>query len=1003
MMRRRGLGIGAVALVLGCCMQEPGVGPAAAVEVSLLVDGPGTVQGFTDDTIVKKGSTITLTALPDSAAVFAGWKTDRFLTYNPLELTVEKTVTVTAVFYKRPPVSMVRIPAADSTFEMGSSAATAQQTEKPAHPVRFAYDFFMGTCEVTAGEFTSVTGSEAPAEDSLPATGMSWYDAALFCNALSKLHGYDTVYTYTAECSTPGACPYVLENLAIHYDRAGYRLPTEAEWEYACRAGSDKRYFWGDDATDADSFAWYFDNAENRLHPVGRKHPNGFGLHDMAGNAAEWVNDWLGYYSDSAVTDPAGPQGKTQEQFETEFERPLRGGSYRLSSAYLRSSVRKGPYEMSFAATQVDVGFRVVIGAFDLPPSAPETAVPSALSAEIVGKKSDLISFIGTSKIKMAFVYTAGRSRFCALVDFTTSPVKIVGCGDDTTVTQPMISPDGGFIAYGSQDEGSSGNGTITIRSLSDTAFPVTARFAGVLPRWWVDPQSGDTTLVYCDGASLDNLPRWHREKTLRRRIPGGVPEGAPEVLWGSGSYHGGLSSDGRFLGTAFPTAKLVDLQLADTNIFYFVPPWNGRNDTPQVCNLSMSPSLSDPGEALFLDFGYPEVSTLVGRPYDIHAIIFVANTRLFGSEHITGYFTTPAGYDRWNYPEWTNYSGAVVALAQTAVEGDEDGIVLINCRDTTFLTLLHGENIRHPSVWIDPADVAEKEDPYRYFGAYDIPIQTAGQVVLAKKLRLFWHRRASAECVAIGNSPTMYGFDPHALTLLPTVNIGWFQSAIGTSIAVAQRYVLPHTPELRAIILDLDASYFSVDRETIIPRMTGLYDSKGYGLDSGNSFYISGLPDEVAAKADAFDGSDWQGFDSSGSFTDSMIGGGWGEAIVEGTDYSIDDPVVRKNLELFEDLIDSAAARGVTILAVNYPQNPGYRETEMVGRAGPSRSTWLQLAAILHGFESSHPNFHFYDANNLGNHDYTDSEAWDTNHLNSRGGRKIGARIDNLLQKILK
>jgi hypothetical protein len=416
-----------------------------------------------------------------------------------------------------------------------------------------------------------------------------------------------------------------------------------------------------------------------------------------------------------------------------------------------------------------------------------------------------------------------------------------------------------------------------------------------------------------------------------------------------------------------------------------------------------MSPSLAEPGEALFLDFGYPKASTLLGKPYGFHAVIFIANTHLFSDDHVSGWFEVPQGYDLWDFTEWSNYSGAAVALAKTAIEGDEDAIMMINRDDSLYCTLVKGTNLRDVALWIDPADVSEVDDPYRYFGKYDVPIQTGGQVTLARKLRLFWHERTNVSCVAIGNSPTLYGFEPHSLTSLATLNIAWYQSSIGGSITVAMKYVLPHTPQLKAIVLDLDASYFSVDCRTTNPRLTGLYDSKGYELDSSNDFYRSGLPQAVTGKIAAFDSSSWSGFDESGAFIDSITGDGWGTAEIEGIDYAIDDPVVRANIALLDELIDSAAARNVVVLAVNYPQNPGYRETDMVGRAGPNRTTYLLLVEVLNGLEQRYDNFHFYDANNLGNHDYTDKEARDMNHLNPRGGRKLASRVDSLLQIYLK
>ncbi|MBN1308669.1 MAG: hypothetical protein JXA18_12165, partial [Chitinispirillaceae bacterium] len=244
---------------------------------------------------------------------------------------------------------------------------------------------------------------------------------------------------------------------------------------------------------------------------------------------------------------------------------------------------------------------------------------------------------------------------------------------------------------------------------------------------------------------------------------------------------------------------------------------------------------------------------------------------------------------------------------------------------------------------------------------------------------------------------------DPHAVQSLSALNIGWPQSSIGVGITVAMQYVLPHAPQLEAIVLDLDASYFDVDYRTHLPRLTGLYDSKGYELDSSNGFYRGGLPQAVVEKAAAFDEASWERLDASGVRRDSLIGSGWGEPIIEGTDYAIGDSVVQSNLAFLEKMVDTAAARNVHVLVVNYPQNPQYRSTAMAGRAGPSHATFLQFAEILHEMELKTPHFHFYDANNLGDHDYSDDEAYDTNHLNARGAAKLAGRIDSLLQAILK
>jgi formylglycine-generating enzyme required for sulfatase activity len=128
------------------------------------------------------------------------------------------------------------------------------------------------------------------------------------------------------------------------------RLPTEAEWEYACRAGSTTDYCYGDDPRELSEYAWFSENSRKSTHPVGQKKPNKWGLYDMHGNVWEWCQDWYGEYPKEPVTDPKGPKGGSSRVF--------RGGGWLDSAGYCRSALRNwdGP------SLQYDnVGFRVVL------------------------------------------------------------------------------------------------------------------------------------------------------------------------------------------------------------------------------------------------------------------------------------------------------------------------------------------------------------------------------------------------------------------------------------------------------------------------------------------------------------------------------------------------------------------------------------------------------------------------------------------------------------------
>lgn len=244
---------------------------------------------------------------------------------------------------------MVCIPA--GRFLMGnvSGHPAGEEDETPVHEVVITRPFLMGRTEVTQAQYEAVMGnnpSSFTGEDH-PVEEISWGAAVAFCNALSILEGYDTCYTNGSEGTI---CDFTAN---------GYRLPTEAEWEYACRGGTGTDVYTGNltsnecDPLDPalDAAAWYCGNAKETTQPVASKMPNGYGLYDMHGNVWEWCWDRYDahYYSESPLENPRGPAtGKT---------RVFRGGSYRNLAQSCRSAIRSnfyGGYRYSY------YGFRVV-------------------------------------------------------------------------------------------------------------------------------------------------------------------------------------------------------------------------------------------------------------------------------------------------------------------------------------------------------------------------------------------------------------------------------------------------------------------------------------------------------------------------------------------------------------------------------------------------------------------------------------------------------------------
>ena len=240
-------------------------------------------------------------------------------------------------------MKLVLIPAGE--FQVGS---------KPPHSFLISRAFYLGKYEVTQAEYEKVTGQKPSYfkdQPTHPVEEVSWFDAVAFCNVLSKREGLPEFYRINGEqVEVPGW-------------NSGYRLPTEAEWEYACRAGSTARWSFGDNPADVDAYAWFGGNSGRerwdpvkleaaskdsrnyfqeivprgcRSHPVGQKRPNEWGLFDMHGNVWEWCWDWYdeAYYGHKISKDPTGPSaGKVHV---------IRGGSWKDLPGNCNSDSRLG-------------------------------------------------------------------------------------------------------------------------------------------------------------------------------------------------------------------------------------------------------------------------------------------------------------------------------------------------------------------------------------------------------------------------------------------------------------------------------------------------------------------------------------------------------------------------------------------------------------------------------------------------------------------------------------
>ena len=915
---------------------------------------------------------------------------------------------------------------------IGSNDKNFKPNERPAMKVQLDYDFYMGIHEVTCGEYASVAKKaklntfQKCDNDSIPLADITYYDAILYANAKSKLEGYDTAYTYNkASFDNDDHCTN-LEGFAFHPDVKAFRLPTEAEWVYAATRAWDLKK------------SWNTSNSEYKLHPVCSKGADSTGLCDMAGNAMEWVNDWMGVFRDTTVTNYAGAPDAGEMG-----ERVVKGGSYSSSEKEINPYSRGDVYTVTSATRAEYVGFRLAFG-----------SIPNALWIGSDGKSqtSLVILLAGNETIKeiagtynIKLVFRNDISGNIAYIDYINGGLSVTEITSDINAYHPEISPNGKWVAYCTGFEGVSKKSTLYVQNLEDSASsPVKLKVeSAVIPRWRV-LGNGDTNIVYVtDAGSNKDEAAFKSAETWQVPFANGK-FGTPQKLF-NGAYHGGISEDNTLAVTG---ARLLRARIAEEGstitgtahdtIWY---------DNAQACNASLAQDGSK--RTAFLDFSGNPGKKFVGGTYATHERIFIADS----SGKLIQSIKSPSGYT-FDHSEWaTDGKNSIIAATLTNLNGAHTKIVLVNPTDSSVTEIVEGEELWHPNLWMkkktvkprssnstanssssvhnsssssadsitstgDESSSSSSEIEIPPEEDFELDLDSAGMYyntsgafsdanVWRYKMEFLWNYKDSANVVAIGNSRVHYGINP--LVFKPPIfamNLAVSAHPHKGSYEFLVNYVLPHVKNLKVIIMSLDFDLWYYVSTGIFASAYKSYP--GYVYDKNHNYWKGNYPEGLAEAT--YDSPGQTNVQNTLRPTRGFNGrnaGGWGDPATkfDSTWYENTEETYqlnyRTNFDYLIQMIEACQEKNVFFIGVIPPQNPRYKETGSFGKFGPRRSTAPTLIEELVGLSEQYPNFILMDENKMGDHDYTDDMAFDKDHLAITGAEQLTSRINDVIDTL--
>lgn len=869
---------------------------------------------------------------------------------------------------------MLRVQTLKSVTVLGTLDSKAKVNERPEMRARFDYDFSIGRHEVTCGEFNSVMENVSGLvldcdNDSFPATSLTFYDAVLFANERSKSEGFDTAYTYASAVFDSEKHCTALDGFAYRPEVNAYRLPTEAEWILVASSEWNAEH------------SWTAENSDYKLHRVCGKMDSTVQFCDMMGNAMEWVNDWLGIFRDTTVTNFVGaPDGGALGQ------RVVKGGSYRnpVTSINLYS---RGDVYMVTSSTRADyVGFRLAFGA--IPAAVWMGNNGKAASSRIVplASSATLRSVVGANQVRLAF--RNDLTENLAYVDYSSGILSVVEIADTLDVYHPEISPDGKRVAFCTGLEGVSGKSSLYVRDLSAEGLNLVKLEveSAAIPRWRV-LDSGDTVIVYVNDAGNNKEESAFKMSSTWQVSFANGKFGKPQKLF-DGAYHGGLSGDNSLAVTG---ARLLRARISGRDTVWY----NGE----QACNVSLAKDGSK--RTLFLDFGSKTGREYAGENYGTHERLLVVDS--IGDLILT--LAAPAGYS-FDHSEWASNGNFVVATL-TNVNGAHTKMVLIDLTEGNVVDLAEGDELWHPNLWIrqeknNEVNISLDSDSA---GIYMNDGDDWGVALMRYNMELLWQYRDSVNVAVVGSSRPLYSLWPSLMSnRFFMVNFAQTPNSIHMSRDFLELYLFPHLKKLKYVVLSLDIDFWNKpDGDKSDNLFKNAYKKyPGYVYDKNHNYWQDGYPEGLLEYTKNYlEVKPYLLHEvDRGAIMNPFCGGWANPPLVEGDSsaYDSEKNLYEKSFESLVDIIQSAQNKDVVVIGILFPQNPDYQNTGAYGRYGLRRSVAEQFVSRLQELEKSYSNFKFIDRNRMGNHGYPSEWFVDDDHLCIEGAKSFTATVDLIL-----